>query len=125
LRPLPDKFIRNRNISTMLEELNAGASWMSQLDWCLRYTDKENDPHCTTDQPVFLIGTVKDPPITMEFLHHPDTVIVFPLCWQACLFGSTRKFDKSYDRADPRDLQTLRTYQKQNVNRFVVSPVAI
>ncbi len=124
LRPLPQHAIRNITISKMLEQVKAGASWMGQLDWCLRYTDNENDPYSTTDQALFLIGTVKDPQITMEFLHHPDTVLIFPLCWQACLFGTTRKFDKSYDRADPRQLQSLRTDQKRFANRFVLSPVA-
>lgn len=124
LRPLPEHAVRNFTISRVLQEVQAGASWMNQLDWCLRYTDNENDPYCTTDQALFLIGTVKDPQITMEFLHHPDTVLIFPLCWQACLFGSTRKFDKSYDRADPRQLQSLRRDQKRYANRFVVSPAA-
>jgi Protein of unknown function (DUF4238) len=125
LRPLPESYIRNFTISRMLEELKAGASWMTQLDWCLRYTDKENDPYCTTDQALFLIKTVKDSRITMELLQHPDTVIVFPLCWQACLFGNTRKFDRAYDRADPGQLQGLRSDQKRNANRFVVSPMTI
>jgi len=97
---------------------------MSQLDWCLRYTENENDPYCTTEQALFLIGTVKDPQMTMEFLNHPDTVVIFPLCWQACLFGSTRRFDKSYDRADPLQLRSIRSDQKRYADRFVVSPVA-
>jgi hypothetical protein len=125
LRPLPEHAIRNITISKMLQEVQVGASWMTQLDWCLRYTDNENDPFCTTDQALFLIGTAKDePPITVELVNHPDTVMIFPLCWQACLFGSTRQFDKSYDRAPSLQLSSIRSDQKRYANRFVVSPVA-
>jgi len=124
LRPLPEHFIRNFTISKTLDEVKAGASWMDQLDWCLRYTDDEKDPYCTTDQALFMIGTAENPPITMEFLYHTDTVLIFPMCWQACLFGSTRKFDKSYDRAHPGQLSSIRSDQKRYANRFVVSPVA-
>ena len=124
LRPLPEQAIRNFTISKMLQDVRGGASWMTQLDWCLRYTDDENDPYCTTDQAVYVIGTVEHMPISMDLLRHPDTVVIFPLCWQACLFGSTRRFDKPYDRADPRQLQSIRNEQKQYANRFVVSPVA-
>jgi hypothetical protein len=123
LRPLPERAVRNITISKMLQEVQAGSSWMNDLDWCLRYTDNENDPFCTNDQPLFLIGTVKSARINMDFMNHPDSVLIFPLCWQACLFGSTRKFDKSYDQAHPMQLTSLRNDQKLNANRFVVSPV--
>jgi hypothetical protein len=124
LRPLPEHAVRNFTISKMLEQVKAGSSWMSQFDWCLRFTDDEKNPFCATDQALFVIGTVEDKPVTMDLLTHPDSVLIFPLCWQACLFGSTRKFDKSYDRADPRQLSSLRGDQKRLASRFVVSPVA-
>jgi hypothetical protein len=124
LRPLPDRAVRNITISKMLEEVKAGASWMNPLDWCLRYTGSEDSPFCATDQALFLIGTVRDPRMTIEFLTHPDTVLVFPLSWQACLFGSTRKFAKAYDSAYPAQLANVRGDQKRHANRFVVSPVA-
>jgi hypothetical protein len=126
LRPLPEHAIRNFTISKMLEQVKAGSSWMSQFDWCLRFTDDEKDPFCSTDQALFVIGTATADrnSVTMELLSHPESVLIFPLCWQACLFGSTRKFDKSYDRADPRQLSSLREDQKRLASRFVVSPVA-
>ena len=125
LRPLPENGVRNFTISRMLQDAQAGASWMSGFDWCLRYTDSENDPFCTTDQALIVIGTVEGLPMSHELLSHPDTVIIFPLCWQACLFGSALKFDKSYDRAHPTQLVSLRSDQKRLTNRFVVSPVIL
>ncbi|MGH7866384.1 MAG: hypothetical protein ACREP9_01860, partial [Candidatus Dormibacteraceae bacterium] len=123
LRPLPDDAVRNFTISRMLKDVQAGTSWMSDFDWCLRYTDSENDPFCTTDQALIVIGTVEGQPMSHELLSHPDTVIIFPLCWQACLFGSKLKFDKSCDRAHPIQLTSLRSDQKRLTNRFVVCPV--
>jgi hypothetical protein len=123
LRPLPEHAIRNFTISKMLQDVKAGASWMTKLDWCLRYTAEENEPYCTIDQAIFVEGTVENAPMTMDLLQHPDTVVFFPLCWQACLFGSPRQFDRAYDRAHPGQLQSLRTNQKRYANRFVVSPV--
>jgi len=123
LRPLPEHGVRNFTISRMLQDAQAGASWMSGFDWCLRYTDSESDPFCTTEQALIVIGTVEGLPMSHELLSHPDTVIIFPLCWQACLFGSALKFDKSYDRAHPAQLVSLRGDQKRLAHRFVVSPV--
>lgn len=123
LRPLPEHFIRNFTISKMLQEVKAGASWMSEFDWCLRYTNEENYSFCTTDQAFFAEGTLKHAPVTIDLVRHPDTLLFFPLSWQACLFGSSLRFDTAYDRADPRDIQTLRAKQKRYANRFVMSPV--
>ncbi len=58
-----------------------------------------------------------------DMLLHPDTVVFFPLCWQAFVFGSGCRFDKAYDRALPPDIATLRAKQKQYAARFVASPV--
>ena len=60
------------------------------------------NPYTATDQAVIVQGTLVAPAVTPEVLAHPDTIIIFPLCWQACLFGSPLKFDKSYDRAHPQ-----------------------
>lgn len=123
LRPLPEHTIRNFTISRMLQEVEAGASWMSEFNWCLRYTDAEGDSFCTTDQAIFVGGKIEAEQVTMDLLHDHDTLLFFPLCWRACLFGRARPFDKSYDRADARDIRTLRGKQKRGADRFVVSPV--
>jgi len=128
LRPLPERGVRNFTISRMLQDVQNGIAWASNLDWCLRYTDDESDPFCTTNQALFVEGSVADvstvADIGIDLLFHPDTVVFFPLCWQSCIFGSPRKFEISYDRADPRQLVSLRNTQKQRANRFVISPKA-
>jgi len=123
-RPLPENTVRNWTISRMLQDVTAGISWMGNYNWCLRYTDNEDEPFCTTDQALIVIGTVPDDPMSMDLLSHSDTVVIFPICWRACLFGSPLKFDKSYDRAHPTQLVSLRNDQKRLAHRFVISPAA-
>lgn len=122
-RPLPEHTVRNWTISRVLQDARSGVSWMGQMDWCLRYTDDENEPFCTTDQALIVIGTAPDQPMSTELLAHPDTVVIFPLCWRACIFGRPLKFDKPYDRAHPKQLVDLRAEQKRLAHRFVISPV--
>src|SRR5579884_1088868 len=107
----------------MLQDAQSGVSWMARMDWCLRYTDDESNPFCTTDQALLVIGTLPEKQTDMELLFHQDTVIVFPLCWQACIFGSPLRFDRSYDRAHPAQLLDLRSDQKRLTDRFVISPI--
>lgn len=121
--PLPEHMVRNWTISRMLQDVQAGISWMAKYDWCLRFTDDEREPFCTTDQALVVIGTIPDQPMSMDVLSHSDTVAVFPLCWRACLFGSPLKFDKSYDKAHPIQLVSLRNDQKRLAHRFVISPI--
>ncbi len=122
LRPLPGPFVRNISITNMLADVKAG-DWATAMDWCLRYTDDEKNPFCAMDQAVIVVGTVPVEQVSFELLRHPDTIVRFPLCWQACLFGSPLKFDKSYDVAHPIQLASIRNEQKEKCNRFVISPV--
>jgi len=121
LRPLPENGIRNFTISRMLEDVGSGITWMGNMDWCLRYSLDESDPFCTTDQALVMMGTVPDAKMDIEILAHPETIVIFPLCWQACLFGSPLKFDKAYDQAHPQQLISLRADQKRLANRFVIA----
>lgn len=122
LRPLPEHAVRNFTISRMLQDVSSGISWMCNLNWCLRYTLDENDPFCTTDQALVIMGTLPEHSIDAELLAHPETIVIFPLCWQACLFGSPLKFDRSYDLAASQQLTSLRSDQKRLAHRFVLSP---
>ena len=126
-RPLTEHEVRNFAVSKMLQDIRAGAERMAHFDWCLRYADEEKEGYCTTDQAVFVEGPPQPVPeegrVTEDMLRHPEAVIFFPLSWQACLFGSSRRFDKVYDRTLPQDVATLRSKQKQYASRFVVSPM--
>jgi hypothetical protein len=56
-RPMTDEFVRNFQISRMIQDVKAGPAWMTDFDWCLRYTDDESDPFCVTDHAVSVIGS--------------------------------------------------------------------
>jgi hypothetical protein len=120
---MPEPVVRNMTIAEMLADIQSNALWPKEMEWCLRYTDDEANPYTATDQAVIVQGTLVAPAVTPEVLAHPDTIVVFPLCWQACLFGSPLKFDKSYDRAHPQQPLSIRNEQKQRCDRFVISPV--
>jgi hypothetical protein len=64
---------------------------MGTFNWCLRYTNSIVDSFVTGQQPVVLEGPA---PNSTEAMTHPDTLIWFPICWQACLIGSLRRFDE-------------------------------
>jgi hypothetical protein len=127
LRPLPESKVRNWAISKMLEDVKVGVSWGSNMHWCLRYTANESDPFCTTDQSPVAMGPAPGPApgevVSFELLSQPETLLIFPLSWQACMLGSPREFDVKYDVATPQLLERLRNQQKENCNRFVISPV--
>jgi hypothetical protein len=91
----------------MLADVQSGASWAKNMDWCLRYIDEENNPYTATNQAVIVQGTLVTSAVTPEVLAHPDMIVIFPLCWHACLFGSQLKFDVSYDRAHPQQLLSI------------------
>lgn len=127
LRPLPESKVRNWAISKMLQDVKAGASWVNNMHWCLRYTANEADPFCTSDQsPVAMgpaPGSAPGDVVSFELLSQPETLLIFPLSWQACMLGSPREFDVKHDVATPQLLERLRKQQKENCNRFVISPV--
>jgi hypothetical protein len=120
---MPEPVVRNMTIAGMLADVQSNVLWPKNMDWCLRYTDTEADPFTTADQAVIIEGSLQTQTVTPELLAHPDTVVRFPLCWQACLFGTPLKFEKAYDRAALEQLVSLRNQQKERCDRFVISPV--
>jgi len=122
LKPLSENAIRNVTLTKVLSEAQQIPPWMKQLDWCLRYTDNENNPFCVNDQALYLIGTEKQSQVSTDLINHPDSILVFPLCWQACLFGSSLKFDNPYDQAHPTQLISLRNDLKLNATKFIIAP---
>jgi hypothetical protein len=121
--PMPESAVRKTVIRRMLADVQANVLWPKNMDWCLRYTDDENNPYTVTDQAVVFEGSLPTQAVTTELLAHPDTWVIFPLCWQACLFGSPLKFEVPYDRAHPQQPLSIRNTQKERCDRFLISPV--
>jgi hypothetical protein len=119
MRPFPERIVRNGVISQMRQEIKKGPDWMWDFNWCLRYTKSPVDPFVTGSQPLVLEGPA---PNLLEAMKHPDTLIWFPLCWQACLVGSLRRFDEGTDEAHPSLMAHVRGLFKRPSTGYVISP---
>jgi Protein of unknown function (DUF4238) len=117
--PMPDMWVRNRTIVQMREEVEKDPAWMREFHWCLRYTESPYDPVTTSEQPLVSAGPRNNP---VNGLHDPETLIYFPLCWQACLIGNIHKFDVETDKFAPALLQTVRSLYLDNATQFIISP---
>jgi hypothetical protein len=117
-----ETLLRNKTITDMRTEIAKGPAWLSELHWCLRFTGNLTDPVITADNPVVVDGRV---PTLEEALRDPETLVFFPISWQACLIGSTAKFDKETDAFDPSDLRRLRALYLKSARRFVFSPARL
>jgi hypothetical protein len=118
MRPLPVNAVRNGVISQMRQEIEAGSKWMSNFNWCLRYAVSPDHSFVTGPQPLVLEGPAPD---VLSAISHPDTLIWFPLCWQACLVGSLRRFNEGTDRADPWVLDHVREMFMRPKTGYLIS----
>jgi len=115
----PERIVRNGVISQMRQEITKGPDWMWNFNWCLRYTRSPSDPFVTGTQPVVLEGPA---PNSVEAMTHPDTLIWFAICWQACLVGSLRRFDEGTYEAHPSLMAHARGLFKRPATGCVISP---
>ena len=97
--PMPETWVRNRTIVQMREEVDKDPAWMREFHWCLRYTESPYDPVITAEQPLVCATPPNNP---VDALHDPDTLIYFPLCWQAYLIGSVRRVQRRDGQICPR-----------------------
>jgi hypothetical protein len=120
--PLPAAFIRNRTIVEMREEVKKGAAWLKTLNWCLRYSDSPASPFIISEIPFVCRGRSSD---LAEALQDSETLLFFPLCWQACLIGSRQFFDKETDRFGRADMHTTQKMYRDCAKLFVLSPTRL
>ncbi len=117
--PLPPGFVRNWTITQMREEINKGANWFSEFNWALRYSDSPTDPFIVGDGPVVFCT----PRSTIaEGMHDPETLIFFPLCWQASLIGSRQFFEIETGPFEHEDMCKVRRIYMDTNELFLVSP---
>ena len=124
----PAQFTRNRTITAMREEIKKGPDWMDNFHWCLRYTRSVADPFVTGTQPIVVEGRYpdsNDAPILEDALKDHNTIIWFPLCWQACLVGAVDRFDEGTAEAPPSLISHVRGMFRRPPKGYVVSPCKI
>lgn len=113
-------FIKNRAITQMREEIQKGAAWLKDFCWALRLCESVSDPFVISELPFAIEGNSAD---LQEAIKHPDTLIIFPLSWQACLFGSLRRFDVEKDSFNGEDMRNSRRKYRAWAKEFILSPV--
>ncbi len=118
-RQMTQAEIQNWTISKMREEIRKGPDWLANFHWALRYTGSPGDPVITAEQPLVCIGNCSD---AVAALKDPETLIYFPICWQAFLFGSLRRFDVETEIFHADTLQRVRRAYIDNGRKFLVSP---
>jgi hypothetical protein len=121
--PPPAHFIKNRTITHMREEIQKGAAWLWDFNWCLRYCDSVSEPFVTSESS--LVAEGPPAPDVAEAVKHPETLLYFPLCWQACLFGSRQRFDVGTAKLGSEDMRTFRRKYRHFAQVFVVSPTKL
>jgi Protein of unknown function (DUF4238) len=117
-----DAWLKDKAIAEMREEIQKGADWLNRFDWALRYSASPEVPFILSDTPCIVEGKFST---LEEAMQRPDTLIVFPLCWQACLFGSLARFDVKTDEFSSEDLQIMHRKHFDKAREFVVSPVRL
>ena len=117
-----EALLRNKAITDMRTEIAKRAAWMFEMHWSLRLTQNPGDPFVTGDTPVVMEGRTT---AQEEALRDRETLIFFPICWQACLVGSPAKFDRETDILSPSDLKKLRNLYSKSAVRFIFSPTQV
>ncbi len=120
--PLSAPLIKNRAITQMREEIAKGADWLWNFNWAIRYCESVAAPFVTTEAPFIVEGRAAE---IVEAIRHPDTLLIFPLCWQACLFGSLQRFHKGTDRFEMEDMKTIRRKYRHFAQVFLLSPTKL
>ena len=120
--PPPAPFIKNRTITQMREEIQKGGSWLLDFNWALRYCDSVAEPFITSDAPLVAEGPATE---ISQALQHPETLLFFPLCWQACLIGSLQRFDLGTAKFSSEDMRTFRTKYRRFAQVFLISPAKL
>jgi hypothetical protein len=106
----------------MRDEIKKGAAWLKDFNWCLRYSDSPSTPFIISEIPFVCRGRTSE---LAEALQDPETLLFFPLCWQACLIGSRQFFERETDRFGNEDMQRVQKMYRESANLFVLSPVKL
>jgi hypothetical protein len=117
--PLPDNFIKNRTLVEMRGEIQKGAAWLNDFNWALRYCTSAADPFVISEIPFMASGPCAS---AEDAMRHPETLLFFPLCWQACLIGSRQFFHEQIGVFLQDDMRKARTMYREKAGLFILSP---
>jgi hypothetical protein len=114
-----EAFVRNWAITGMRAEIQKGVDWLHEVHWMLMRTSSSADPFIIGETPTLATG----PCATIEeAATHPETLFLFPLCWQACLIGSRQPFGVETNDPAREELRKIRRVYRDSSDLFLVSP---
>jgi uncharacterized protein DUF4238 len=111
-------FIRNRVISQMREEINKGPAWLNEFSWCVRHCDSSSKPFIISEIPFVCHGKSTN---LEEALLDPETLLLFPLCWQACLVGRRQHIEDELGSFGEADMHRIRKIYRDSADLFLLS----
>ena len=106
----------------MREEIQKGEAWLWDFNWALRYCDSVAEPFVTSEAPFIAEGPTTE---IAQALQRPETLLYFPLCWQACLVGSRQRFDLGTGKFGLEDMRTFRRKYRHFAQVFLLSPTKL
>ena len=108
--PPPESFIRNRTILEMQDEIKKGAGWANDYHWALQYTDTPDEPFIISESP--FVSTTD----------HPPRLLLLPISWRACLYGTPEDYGSEARRVDTENLRQIRSMYRSGAKLYIVSP---
>jgi hypothetical protein len=115
---LPPESIRNWTITQMRAQIQRGATWLNDFNWALRCCESSAEPFVISEMPLMASGPPGD---FAEMLRNPETLLFFPLCWQACLIGSRQFFEEESGVFGQQDMRMARRMYREKADLFLVS----
>ena len=119
--PLSEPQIKNWTLSNMRQDIRKNGDWLRIFTWAIRYCDSVDNPFVVSDQPLVIEGSGD----VEDAAKDPASLLMFPLCWQACLFGSLVRFDKGTDKLGLQDMITMRKKYRSFASDFLLSPTKL
>jgi hypothetical protein len=99
--PPPDDFIRNRTIIEMQAEIKKGEAWANDYHWALQYTDTPDEPFIISESP--FVSTTD----------HPPRLLLLPISWRACLYGTLEDYGSEARRVDIENLRQIQSMYRR------------
>jgi hypothetical protein len=120
--PFTDDQIQNWTLGNMRQDIQKRGAWLWEFNWALRYTNSVEEPFVTIEQPLTLEGPRAN---LEEAIKDPESTLAFPICWQACLFGSVGRFHKGTDIYNGEALRVFRRKYRSYAKVFLLSPIRL
>ena len=118
LRHFSPGALKEASIQKMMAEMDRGKAQLESFFWQLRLADSIEDCFVTTDQP--LVASIDGENLADEF-ERRSTVLLFPICWQACLVGRRDPFSLSFTGSTHNERAAIRKAYLDSAVRFVVA----